>query len=300
MNKIKPVMIMLIAVLFLQCTPCDDDEALNYIEVQGKMGVGGSRLHLDIDGTLEWQQEDKIYMMSEGIDNTIAVFNAREINENNDVITLISKYNAATCPKVMYRNLYSLGNWRYFDDAKITFSIYNQSGYKSDIGKYFIASAKDVMFNAVNKKNYTFPMTQLNPMVSVACFDLSLLDERNIIIEYANCYNTINLEYNGIVESDYIGENGPTYDRTEVKESYESGGVMVKTPTDETYVVLLPQKKPLLNTVVYFKSMDKIIASINFPNGINVGKLYLNNEGKPIVVVPGDTKSQSEVVEYNF
>ena len=119
MNKIKLVVIMLIAVLFLRCTPSDDEDVLDYIEVQGKMGVGGSRLHLDIDGTLEWQREDKIYMMSEGIDNAIAVFTAREINENNDVITLISKYNAATCPKVMYRNLYSLGNWRYYDDTKI-------------------------------------------------------------------------------------------------------------------------------------------------------------------------------------
>ena len=57
-NKIKLVVIMLSSVLFLQCTPSNDDVAADYIEVKGEMGVGRSRLHLDMDGTLEWQRED--------------------------------------------------------------------------------------------------------------------------------------------------------------------------------------------------------------------------------------------------
>ncbi len=299
-NKIKLVVIMLSSVLFLQCTPSNDDVAADYIEVKGEMGVGRSRLHLDMDGTLEWQREDKIYMMSEGVDNTIAVFTAREINENNDVITLISKYNAATCPNVMYRNLYSLGNWRYIDDTKITFSIYAQSGYKSDIGEHFIASARDVVFKTVDEKTYTFPMTQLDPMVSVAFFDMSLFDVNDVVVEYANCYNTINLEYNGIAESDYVGDAGYTYDKTDILESYESGPILVKNLTDVTCVVLLPQKKPLPNTVVYFKNNGKVLASVNFPKGISANKMYLSYDGKPITVKPDSLRLDIEAVEYNF
>ena len=300
-SRIKLVAMMLIAVLFLRCTPDSDDGVTDCVEMKGRMGFGGgSRLQLGTDGALEWQRDDNIYMMSEGIDNTIAVFSAREINENNDMITLSCKYNAATCPEVMYRNLYCLGNWRYVDTAKITFSIYEQSGDKFDFGKHFVASARDVMFKALDKKTYTFTMAYLDPMVSVACFDMSLLDVDDVTIEYANCYNAINLEYKGIVESDYVGKNGYTFDRTDVLEFYGSGPIWVKTPSDETYVVLLPQKKPLPNTMVYFKSNGKVVASINFPKGISAGKLYLNSQGMPIVITADGERSETEVFEYNF
>ena len=299
-SRIKMIAIILLGVLFLRCTPESDELMPDCIEVNGKMGFSGSRLQLDADGTLEWQREDNVYMMSEGVDNTIAVFSAREINENNNMITLSCRYNAATCPEVMYRNLYCLGNWRYADNTKITFSIYEQSGFKFDFGKHFVASARDVMFKAIDKKTYTFSMAYLNPMVSVACFDMSSLDVKDVTIEYANCYNAINLEYKGIVESDYVGKNGYTFDRTDVLESYGSGPIWVRTPSDETYVVLLPQKKPLPNTIVYFKCNGKEVASINFPNGISAGKLYLNNQGRPIVIKADAMKLESEVVEYNF
>ena len=299
-NRHKLNVMMLVAFLFLRCTPAIDDDETDCIEVNGKMGFGATRLQLGTDGMLEWQREDMLYMMSEGVDNTVAVFSAREINEDNNMITLSCRYNAATNPEVMYRNLYCLGNWRYVDGNKITFSIYEQSGFKFDFSKHFVASARDVMFKAVDKKTYTFSMTYLNPMVSVACFDMSLLDVKDVTIEYANCYNTINLEYKGIVESDYVGKNGYTFDRTDVMEYYGSGPIWVRTLSDETYVVLLPQKKPLPNTMVYFKSNGKVVASINFPNGISAGKLYLNNQGRPIVINAEGVKSESEVFEYNF
>ena len=297
-SAIRLIVTMLVAILFLRCTPDRDED--NCIEVNGKMGIAASRQQLGTDGTLEWQREDNVYMMSEGVDNTVAVFSAREINEDNGMITLSSRYNAATFPEVMYRNLYCLGNWRYADDTKITFSIYEQSGFKFDFGNHFVASARDVMFKAIDKKTYTFSMAYLNPMVSVACFDMSLLDVKDVTIEYANCYNTINLEYKGIVESDYVGTNGYTFDRTDVLESYGSGPIWIRTPSDETYVVLLPQKKPLPNTIVCFKCNGKEVASINFPNGISAGKLYLDGQGQPIVLTADGERSGTEVVEYNF
>ena len=74
---------MLVAFLFLRCTPALDDDETDCIEVNGKMGFGATRLQLGTDGMLEWQREDMLYMMSEGVDNTVAVFSAREINEDN-------------------------------------------------------------------------------------------------------------------------------------------------------------------------------------------------------------------------
>lgn len=299
MDMINKVIIMLFVALFLRCTP-DDGFTNGMVEINGEIGDRSSRLQFGDDGGMEWDRDDKVYMMSEGVDNTIAVFTSREINENNNVNALVCRYNAATCPDLMYRNLYYLGNWRYYDDKKITFSIYEQSGFKSDFGKHFVASARDVMFKTDDKKTYTFLKTQLNSMVSVACFDMSMIDAKEFAIEYANCYNTIMLEYNGIVECDYEGVSGYTYDKTEVREYYESGPLWIRTPTNETYVVMFPQKKPLPNTMLYFKVNGEVVASINFPNGVSANKMYLNNEGKPIMITPEGVKSNEEVVEYNF
>ena len=291
---------MLLSIIFFQCKSDNEESTNNNIKIKGEMGMGSSKLDLGDQGKIEWRREDEIYMMSDGVDKTVAIFSVGEISEDGNLASIECMYETKMCLDIMYRNLYYLGNWRYLDDTEISFSIYEQSGLKSDFGKYFIASARDVMFKTADKKTYLFPLTSMNSMVSVACFDMSLLDVKDVTIEYANCYNTINLEYKGIIESDYVGENGYTFDRTDVKEYYGSGPVWVRTLSDETYVVLLPQKKPLPNTMVYFKSNGKVVASINFPNGISPGKLYLDNQGRPIVINAEGVKSESEVFEYNF
>jgi hypothetical protein len=300
MKMIDFVVLISFSIIFFQCKSGNEEVANNDIKIKGEMDLGSSRLDLGDHGKIEWCREDEIYMMSSGADNTIAVFSVSEISDDNSVASIECRYKSEMSPDIMYRDLYYLGNWRYCDDTKITFSIYEQSGFKSDIGKHFVASAKDVMFKAVDKEVYTFPLTPMNSMVSVACFDLSLLDVKDATIEYANGYNAINLDYNGIVESDYVGDSGYTYDKTEILESYESGPIWVRNLTDKTYVVLLPQKKPLPNTMVYFKNNGKVVASVNFPKGISPNKMYLSHDGGPIVVNPDGMKSDIEAVEYIF
>ncbi len=300
MKTINLIVLMSLAIMFFQCKSGKEEVATKDIKIKGEMGLGSSRLDLDEQYNIKWNREDEVYMMSNGADNTIAVFSVSEMSEDNNMASIECRYESEMLPDIMYRNLYYLGNWRHVDDTKITFSIYEQSGLKSDFGRHFIASAKDVMFKNVDEDTYTFPLTPLNSMVSVACFDMSSLDVKDVTIEYANGYNAINLNYNGIVESDYVGKNGYTYDKTEILESYESGPIWVRTLTNETYVVMLPQKKPLPNTMFYFKNNGKVVASINFPNGVSPGKIYLSHGGKPIVIKPDGMKTDDEVVEYNF
>ena len=197
----------------------------------------------------------------------------------------------------MYRDLYYLGSWRYYDGEQIEFSINDQSGLKADFGKYFVAGTKNVAFNKIDKLSYSFSHTELMPMTSVARFDIAQLGEGPIYIEYADCNNKIKLSYKGITESDYTGSLGYTYNKATVTEQYERGNIMVRYLSSDAYVILFPQKAPLSNTVFYFKKNGEVVATVTFPNGVSANKLYQASGGSPIKVVPGNVKSDAEIVE---
>ena len=123
---------MLLSIIFFQCKSDNEESTNNNIKIKGEMGMGSSKLDLGDQGKIEWRREDEIYMMSDGVDKTVAIFSVGEISEDGNLASIECMYETKMCPDIMYRNLYYLGNWRYLDDTEISFSIYEQSGLKSD------------------------------------------------------------------------------------------------------------------------------------------------------------------------
>lgn len=301
MNSIVKMSLMMFAlVMFLQCSKKENAEnnSVYKIDMQGELDSDASKTAVDNMGNIVWQLDDRMYMMSDGVDTTVAIF---EMRYHSDIglerASFGCAYKALSLPDVMYRDLYYLGTWRYYDDERIEFSIYDQSGLKDDFGKYFVAGAKNVAFNKIDKLSYAFSHTELVPMTSVARFDLSQLGEGPVYIEYADCNNKIKLYYSGITDSDYTGSSGYTYNKASIMEQYDRGNIMIRNTLYDTYVILFPQKAPLSNTVINFKKNDEVIATATFPNGVSANKLYQASGGYPIKVLPVNVKSDEEIVE---
>ena len=195
MNKIVKISLMIIIiVMFIQCSKKESAEnnTVHKIDMQGVLESDAGKTAVDNMGNIVWQLDDRMYMMSDGVDTTVAIF---EMRYHSDIglerASFGCAYNALSLPDVMYRDLYYLGSWRYYDGEQIEFSINDQSGLKADFGKYFVAGTKNVAFNKIDKLSYSFSHTELMPMTSVARFDIAQLGEGPIYIEYADCNNKI-------------------------------------------------------------------------------------------------------------
>lgn len=276
---------MTLSFLFIQCTPENEEEIVECekIEIKGQISMDEKTIITPL-GTLNWEEDDRIYMITNGVNGNIALFELQSISEN--IVGLADfrcVFENASRPYQMIRNIYYVGDWNYVNGIAITFPIGNQTGNKDDFGRYHVAGAREVMIKmneAEADTDYTFTRVPFTSMVSLVRLNLQDYEGKIVEFAYDGCCNTMQLAYDGVVEYNY-DEQTNTYDIVGVRELYKEGRIRVTNPSDDTYLVLFPQMN-LMPVTLDIIVDGTSVGGVHFPNGIEVNKMYVGTDGNPI------------------